>query len=235
VHWRENWVPLAAALSRQCVCKSIGNPANFVPGGTVPSAVDDEMSNRHRKKVRHYHEPGDLHELTFSCYQRKPLLTEDDWRQLLCRAIDKANSKLRFRLVAFVLMPEHVHLLVDPLLASPEIDRYLSAIKRPHSGRIKRILDDRESSLVTELTVQERPGKIAFRYWQEGPGYDRNLTTESAVMAAIEYIHNNPVRRGLVSDALAWRWSSARWYASDGQFVDPHLPTIHGLRPGFWC
>ncbi len=149
----------------------------------------------HRKQIRHFHEPGDLHELTFSCYSRMPLLTDDVWRELLCRSIDTAIDRWQFRLVAFVLMPEHVHLLVYPTVTPVKIDRLLSAIKQPYSVRIKRLLEADYSPLLERLTVQERPGKTAFRYWQEGPGYDRNLSTERVVLAAIDYIHNNPVRR----------------------------------------
>lgn len=68
----------------------------------------------HRKLVKHYHEPGDLHELTFSCYQRMPLLTNDIWREGLARYIDSAGEKTGISLAAFVFMPEHVHLLVVP-------------------------------------------------------------------------------------------------------------------------
>ena len=183
----------------------------------------------HRKNVKHYHESGDCHELTFSCYQRLPLLTNDDWRRQLCVSIDRALSRYSFRLVAFVLMPEHVHLLVYPTIAQPEIDSFLSAVKRPYSFRIKQLLVKGNSPLLEQLTISERPGKMTFRYWQEGPGYDRNLSGEKATLAAIDYIHQNPVRRGLVTQARDWKWSSARWYESDAQLVDPDLPTIHGL------
>ena len=45
--------------------------------------------------------------------------------------------------------------------------------------------------------------------------------------ACIEYVHNNPVRRNLVKLATDWKWSSARWYASEGEIVDPDLPKLH--------
>jgi putative transposase len=131
-------------------------------------------------------------------------------------------------------MPEHVHLLVVPVKPKCRIDRLLYAIKKPTSERIKRRLQATDSSLLNQLTVRERPGKTAFRFWQEGSGYDRNLSTEKAVQAAIDYIHLNPVRRGLVSRASDWKWSSCRWYESDGQFIDPDLPTIHGLSWDFF-
>jgi putative transposase len=75
---------------------------------------------------------------------------------------------------------------------------------------------------------------MTFRFWQEGPGYDRNLNSESAVLASIDYIHANPVRRGLVEQARQWKWSSARWFESNGQEIDADLPTIHGLPFGFF-
>jgi putative transposase len=110
----------------------------------------------------------------------------------------------------------------------------LYAVKRPYSYRIKQLLIQANSPLLERLTVQERPGKMAFRYWQAGPGYDRNLNTPEAVAGSIEYIHLNPVRRQLVRDPLEWRWSSWRFYASDGRDRDPALPEIHGLPAEFW-
>jgi putative transposase len=49
--------------------------------------------------------------------------------------------------------------------------------------------------------------------WQPGGGYERNITSTDALRAVIDYIHANPVRRGLVASAEDWEWSSARWYA----------------------
>jgi len=58
------------------------------------------MMTGYRKRVKHYHEPGDCHELTFSCYRRRPLLIDDSWRQMLCVALERALSKHSFRLTA---------------------------------------------------------------------------------------------------------------------------------------
>ncbi|MHB8901101.1 MAG: transposase [Thermoguttaceae bacterium] len=191
----------------------------------------------HRKRIKHYDEPGDFHELTFSCYHRWKLLTNNAWRVFLARAIDNAFIAEDCRLAAFVFMPEHVHLLMYPADGSvdPErISRLLAAVKRPCSAQIKERLLETGSPLLDRLTVLERPGKTAFRFWQEGPGYDRNLQTEDAVCSSIDYIHTNPVRRQLCSTTSHWRWSSALWYLSDAAAVDPILPKIHGLPSGLF-
>ena len=97
------------------------------------------VSEPHRKRVKHYHQAGHLHELTFSCYRRMPLLTNDSWRRELSRAIHQACHQNKFQLVAFVFMPEHVHLLVLPVLSVPDIGRYLASFKQPFSKKIKEV------------------------------------------------------------------------------------------------
>ena len=130
-------------------------------------------------------------------------------------------------------MPEHVHLLVYPIGPYPRLDLLLKAIKRPFATRIKRRLVQAQSVLLRRLTIRERPGVEVFRFWQEGGGYDRNLRTEKAVLGSIDYIHLNPVRRGLCNRAVEWRWSSANHYFQDTPIKDPGLPGVSGLPPEF--
>jgi hypothetical protein len=80
--------------------------------------------------------------------------------------------------------------------------------------------------------IRERPGKQVFRFWQEGPGCDRNLFQPDSIQASINYIHQNPVEKKLCKRAIAWKWSSARYYLAEPQLQqDADLPHIHGLRP----
>ncbi|MBI1313354.1 hypothetical protein GC176_18840 [bacterium] len=189
------------------------------------------MQNRqgHRKTVRHQEEERCVHELTFSCYQRLPLLTDVDRLTLLSEAVTRATERHQFDLLAFVWMPEHVHLLVLPRTEESRIPALLNAIKRPFSYRVKQLLIEQQSSLLDRLIIRQRPGVTTFRFWQEGGGYDRNLWTPNAILAAIDYIHMNPVRRGLAETTFAWRWSSARFYDDRYKEVDPALPRIDGV------
>ncbi|HEY6564218.1 MAG TPA: transposase [Pirellulaceae bacterium] len=192
-----------------------------------------QAESGHRKTVKHYHEPGDLHELTFSCYRRMPLLTNDDWRKRLSRFIENAKREMSFDLVAFVYMPEHVHLLVYPTLPEPDLGRFLARLKQPFSKEIKGILEAANSPLRSRLTVQERPGKTCFRFWQEGPGFDRNIFSPETLQSCIDYIHNNPVKRGLCKRAVDWTWSSARYDLLEPPRQQvPNLPFIDGIPLG---
>jgi REP-associated tyrosine transposase len=178
----------------------------------------------HRKRVRHYEGRGHLHELTFSCYRRLPLLSNDAWRILLAEHLSAACRTEYFGLVAFVFMPEHVHLLLNPLRRDARVSRLLARTKQPTSKAIKELLLEVNSPLLEKLTVRERSDKYCFRFWQEGAGFDRNLFTPSAIEASIDYIHSNPVKRGLCKRATDWKWSSARFYLENT--IDADLPPL---------
>jgi len=185
------------------------------------------------KTIKHRHELGDFHEFTFSCYKQMSLLTNDDWRRALSKHVAQACIETRFDLVAFVFMPNLVHLLTYPRDPEPSFDRFLSQVKRPFSKEIKDLLTEENSPLLHKLMIRERPRKYVFRFWQEGPGYDRNIHSQRALKIAIDYIHLNPVRKGFCDRAIDWHWSSARYYLLEPpkqQFAT--LPHINGIPEG---
>jgi putative transposase len=165
----------------------------------------------HRKTIRHFNEPGHIHFLTFSCYQQLPFFKSDRTRGWLVQAIVKAREKQRFDLIAYVIMPEHAHLLIQPLLPNYDMAAILKAIKQPVSRRAKRFLEEENSSWLRKLTVKSG-SRVIFRFWQPGPGYDRNIRDEKELLEKIQYIHNNPVKNGLAASPEDWIWSSAGWY-----------------------
>ena len=114
--------------------------------------------------------------------------------------------------VAYVIMPEHVHLLVCPGDAPEEMSAFLQGVKEPVARQAIRHLKDHAPEWLARVTVQEGR-RVRHRFWQPGGGYDRNSTSIEALRAMIDTIHANPVRRGLVVRVEEWQWSSARWYA----------------------
>ncbi len=186
----------------------------------------------YRKRLQRLEQVRCLHELTFSCYKRLPLLTNDTWRQILSTCLQQACDDEAFDLVAFVFMPEHVHLLVLPISEEASIARLLARTKQPTSKAIKEMLIKSGATLLDSLTVRERPGKTCFRFWQEGAGYDRNLFSPQAIEASLDYLHANPVKRELCLRATDWKWSSARFHQED--IREPDLPRLTQLDPAWF-
>jgi putative transposase len=117
-------------------------------------------------------------------------------------------------------MPEHVHLLVWPEQPNYDIARIRQAIKEPVGRKAIAFLEEHSPEWLARVTRQ-RGQRTERLFWQSGGGYDRNIETPSVLMAVIKYIHQNPVRRGLVERAEQWRWSSAAHYAGG---LSPLIP-----------
>jgi putative transposase len=186
----------------------------------------------HRKTIKHYDDHSQPRELTFSCIHHRPLLSNPTWCRWLSRSIDQASGRHGFDLAAFVYMPDHVHLVVVPTQAAILVKRLLFAIKRPFSFRVKQDLEQTDPALLGSLTVQTGPDAGLFHFWQQGPGYDRNILSKEAFLKAVEYIHNNPVRRELCERPEQWKWSSWKHWQEVGQDTDPDLPRVTPVD--FW-
>lgn len=142
-----------------------------------------------------------------------PLLDKDHIRELFLSHLDSARRKWKFEVWAYVMMPNHVHLLIHPLQKKYSMSAILRDIKRPFAREmLKRIRADAPAAAKL-LVAGIRDGIPQYRFWQAGGGYDRNLFTPEAIYASIGYIHANPVRRGLCESDVDWKWLSARWYA----------------------
>jgi putative transposase len=81
-----------------------------------------------RNPLRRYYGLGDLHFVTFSCYRRRPFLGTRRARDRFLKILDEVRSRHKFRIVGYVVMPEHVHLLVsEPPKGNPS--KFLQVLK----------------------------------------------------------------------------------------------------------
>src|SRR5262249_17301291 len=72
-------------------------------------------------------------------------------------------------------------------------------------------------------------GRVERLFWQSGGGFVRNIVEPRTLMAMIDCIHMNPVRRGLVERPTDWKWSSAGWYAGVNRGgAEPHCGCLRG-------
>jgi putative transposase len=149
--------------------------------------------------------------LTFSCYRRLQLFANPLIRDEFAAALASEQPRSGFRLYAWVIMPEHVHLLLLPNLPSCPVPTLLNRLKRPFARRVISRWRELQAPILAKLT--DSTG--AVRFWQKGGGYDRNIWSNDEFEEKQTYIHLNPVTRGLVSRPEDWAWSSARWWTGD--------------------
>ena len=99
-------------------------------------------------------------------------------------------------------------MIVCPLNPESDVAWYLKSIKQSVSRKAANWLKNHDPQWYRRLSGDSG----TFRFWQPGGGYDRNINASGTLHKMIEYIHHNPVRRGLVEKAVDWKWSSAGWY-----------------------
>ena len=170
------------------------------------------MNSIKRKRLKHINEPYNAHEITFSCYKGMPLLSSNLARRWVIEALKSGRVKMDYSIIAFVIMPEHIHLIVFPNNSEYNISLFLKSIKQSVSRKASNWLKNNNMELYKKLTISSKNGKPVFRFWQAGGGYDRNIRKYNTLIQMIDYIHNNPVRRGLVENPADWEWSSYNYY-----------------------
>ncbi len=159
---------------------------------------------------KHYETESHAHYLTFGCYRRMWLFKDPTMYGKFLEIIDRNRKANVFELWAYVVMPNHVHLLIMPI-GGYNISSILYRIKRPYSHFAMQHLEEKHPDIASKLVV-EKGRRTVKRFWQQGGGYDRNVYTPETLSKTIEYIHFNPVRSGLAKSTAEWRWSSAVYY-----------------------
>jgi putative transposase len=157
--------------------------------------------------------------ITFSCEDRLQLLGNPKVRDVVSECLRIARARFGFRLYAWVIMPEHVHILARPS-ESATLERVLRALKIGSAQRVLTRWKELDAPVLGRL--QRADG--GYRFWQKGGGFDRVVRDRAAFCKYVRYIHLNPVERGLVADPADWAWSSVRaWISgwSGGSMCDP--------------
>ena len=158
--------------------------------------------------LKRFHETGAMHFMTWSCCNRQPLLGAPENRDLLLKVLEQMRNRYRFDVVGFVVMPEHVHLLIsEPLMGN--VSRAICAVKL---GFTRRVLSLNPHFWQHRPEVGHPEHPEARHFWMKRY-YDFNVYSEPKIAEKLHYMHQNPVVRGLVERPEQWEWSSFRAYA----------------------
>lgn len=160
-------------------------------------------------RLRHYDDVGTARFVTVKCHRHLRLLTREADILILLEEINFARRKYDFLLLAYVIMPNHFHLLLVPQRLL-KLGPVIGEIKSKSARRIlARWRDVDDKSLIQLQINRDRPTGLAF--WLKRC-YDRNCRTPDEVRQKLDYCHKNPVRGQLVEDPVDWPWSSYGQY-----------------------
>jgi putative transposase len=160
------------------------------------------------KLIRHYGR-GHLHFITFTCFRRLPLLRSVRARNIFVQILGEVRDRYGFSLVGYVVMPEHIHLLIsEPAKGTPST--VIQVLKQRTSRRLRR----KRRRPTGQLNLIFASGEDWLpRFWQRR-FYDFNVWSLKKRVEKLHYMHMNPLKRKLVDHPRDWPWSSFSFYAN---------------------
>src|SRR5579862_454533 len=158
--------------------------------------------------LKRFHETSALHFVTWSCCDRRALLSRPERRDLLLKVLEQMRNRYRFAVLGFVVMPEHAHMLMSEPLAGG-VSSAMAAIKL---GFTRRVLSENPHFWQNQPEVGHPYTNTGRHFWIKRY-YDFNVYSEPKIAEKLHYMHHNPVVAGLVERPEQWKWSSFRAYA----------------------
>jgi putative transposase len=174
-------------------------------------------------RQRHFYGGNHLHFITASTYRRAKLFDSLRFRRHFIRTLAELRAECGFKIVGYVLMPEHFHLLIGPS-PSANPSRLVQSLKERTAKFILANLQARREHpwCARMLAAVTLPPSVHLhgphRVWQRC-FYDLNVWSEQKRLEKLNYMHGNPVKRGLASSPDQWPWSSFRFYHLEDAFV----------------
>ncbi len=168
-----------------------------------------------------YHHTGQSHFITFCCYHRRALLISDASRRVFESALERVRRRFRLRVYGYVVMPEHIHLLVsEPERTAPLKPK--SGLNGPPTSQLEPAPGLNEPSTLAVALKSLKQGVArrligdADHFWQKRY-YDFNVRNHAQFVEKLHYIHWNPVKKGLCERPEDWPWSSFLHHATGGE------------------
>jgi REP element-mobilizing transposase RayT len=159
--------------------------------------------------------------VTCSIVNWLPLFSNPEFAQTILDSLDFLNKAGRLILHAFVIMENHLHLIVS----SPDLQKELGDFKSFTARKILDSLKERKSnSILEQLRFNKKTHKRGqtFQLWQEG-SHPQLIVGWEMLRQKMDYLHANPVRRGYVEDPAHWRYSSYRNYLGEKGILEVEL------------
>ena len=165
--------------------------------------------------------------LTSVAKDRLPVFQTESIKKVTCAALDEARRSGNFSLYAYVIMPDHLHVITDSTLSPAKTLQFINGITGHRIIGYLKANDHTNSLKKLEHAAGRR--KYSHSLWDHHPDA-RLLLTESMVMQRVTYTHQNPTRAGLVNQPLDYRWSSVRCWNLQPLEDEPLLMDIDRIR-----
>jgi REP element-mobilizing transposase RayT len=162
------------------------------------------------------HPEASVYYLTYSVVEWLPVFVSGPSCKIVTDSLAFCHREKHLRINAFVVMPTHMHLIVfDAELDTERLARSLADFRK-YTGRQLSDYCSRHGPKCLLQTLRDQAiADCERRFWQPSR-HPEAIQGERFWQQKLDYLHDNPCRKGLVTSPDHWRFSSAAWYRSDG-------------------
>lgn len=167
--------------------------------------------------------PDHLYFITTKAVDYTPLFKRDIVKRLLVDVLDCMHLRNQLTLYAFVIMPNHVHLIVQCSLEKPVKDLVRDYKKHTADRLIRQYQVESNHQALSFLAAKvTRPHKQKYKVWEDGYNA-KNVFSLEFLRQKLDYLHYNPcqVHWNLAANPADYIWSSARFYLTDQPAIIP--------------
>ena len=164
--------------------------------------------------------------LTSVCKDRLPIFKTDNIKTITCAALDEARRSGNFAVYAYVIMPDHIHVVTDSALTPAKTMQFINGISAHRIIEYLKVNDFEISLKKLQHATSRRQHKHSV--WTHHSDA-RLLLSEAMLMQRVTYTHQNPVRASLVCQPLDYRWSNVRCWAGRVLEDEPLLMDIQRI------
>jgi REP element-mobilizing transposase RayT len=151
----------------------------------------------------------------------------DSLKSIACVALNEARTSGKFLILAYVIMPDHMHVITDSERKAAVVSRFINGIISRRV--IDHLRNEGHQRSLDKLRRQSSARRHEYSLWDHHPNV-RLLTSESMFMQRVHYTHQNPVRLGLVDRAEDYLYSSARIWNRHALDEEPLLVDIDEIK-----
>jgi len=170
---------------------------------------------RSRYKI---YEPTHPHFITCTILHWIPIFTRKESVQIILDCLEFLKEKYNLKIYAYVVLENHLHLVIQ----SDDLGKTMESFKKFTAKKILEMLKRENVTTILEQLVFYKKAHHTnknHQVWEEGY-QPKLLQTDEMMISKIKYIHENPVKRGYVDEAVHWRYSSARDYENISGLIE---------------
>jgi putative transposase len=162
--------------------------------------------------------------VTFTVIEWLNVFTKLEYLHILWDSLQYCRKEKGLKVYGFVFMTNHLHLIISADAEDTKLWQIIRDFKKFTAQKIIQVMQKEENRHwlldIMKNTGEQNNANMQYQFWIQNDGAEE-ISSDKFFFQKLNYIHENPIRAGIVDDACGYAWSSAKLYEKeDFNFID---------------